>query len=218
MAAAGCPVSGVGPDVAGVGLIFSLDFDSLHGRCALCRCSLIEMSRHVIRSGVNHFRWSILASYGFALWFCALSGSADAGVAYRRRLSHSLLVLLRRLSRSFWFCGCRGCVPAKATALVVGIAEAPFVPGEDLIGLRKYVDCMEPKLDYALLCLQDCCYTCILYGQVEYGMELVGDYGLYGRRAAEQDAAHFSPIVSVLTRYSTTPCRLRSCSIEGIPA
>ena len=27
------------------------------------------------------------------------------------------------------------------------------------------------------------------YGQVEYGMELVGDYGLYGRRAAEQDAA-----------------------------
>ena len=28
--------------------------------------------------------------------------------------------------RSFWVCGCRGCVPAKATALVVGIAEAPF--------------------------------------------------------------------------------------------
>ena len=82
-----------------------------------------------------------------------------------------------------------GCVPAKATALVVGaeapfvpgvdcqcawglrtgegyrIAEAPFVPGVDLIGLRKYVDCMESKLDYALLCLLDCCYTCILMGR-----------------------------------------------------
>ena len=75
MAAAGCPVSGVGPDVAGVGLIFSLDFDSLHGRCALCRCSLIE---------------------------CAT------------------------VLRSFWVCGCLGCVPAKAAALDVGIAEAPF--------------------------------------------------------------------------------------------
>ena len=35
------------------------------------------------------------------------------------------------------------------------------------------------------------------YGQVEYGMELVGDYGLYGRRAAEQDAAPWTVAPSI---------------------